>query len=816
MSHLGIFDISNLLKSRLRKSAYYPGLMSLLESFPRFARMILALLVMGLLLLSCREPARASEGETATITTNLIRSSRLVDGLPSGWALAGKNVPVMSEGDDVAAESDDSMVGPTGYPVFHLEVLKPEGVPGPYGWEDSVYLYSEPFQVPESGDYIASFYLKGEASGDVEVVGSRLAAQGRQPFVVTDADGWKRIYCRFKGTAREPFYAMRLEIRGQVWLDGFQVSMGRELLPYASGQPAEIALSVVEGELPGTRMQFADEPALVRWTVTGASVGDHLMGSVIDLNGTRWPLPDVILSGEPLQSGEWNFMDGSGIHYGQFRVEAVVGGEQGKVKSADYEVVVTRLRRPRYWGQDAPDSYFGTHIEPISRQIAMAKAMGMNWVRLHDAGIQLLGWFYLEEKPGQWRFYDEQIDRFRDGKLMIFGELGTAPHFRSRASLSTAEPLSIQQTKTTAFFAPLKTEEYADYVNRAVGHYGDKIQVYDIWNEPWHPSFFSIDFLRSQPASKERASDLGGGWYINSSEAPQSYVALQEAAYDVIKSNYPNVTVVGMNTHTHEGKDGRFSGEEWTEGTLEAGVLETLDVIGYHQYAYKTDVGHDGDALDEELDEVAFGPAGGLKGIQAEGHPVWMTEGSPVARKTYSGFYNHTLPYEHEDESWDTSERMVRYMVKLLSRDIQKMFLYSMDAYVYFGQKSRARVFVTEEGYPHPTGVAASTTAWHLDGKRFREAIPLADKSGTAYVFESDEEIVGVLMPRRGSHLAVPQVAGDGITVEDIFGNQPNEDSTETTLFVSGAPEIMTPFLEQLPREAGASELVLNETDSSQ
>ena len=54
------------------------------------------------------------------------------------------------------------------------------------------------------------------------------------------------------------------------------------------------------------------------------------------------------------------------------------------------EIVMTRLERPVFWGQDAPDSPFGCHFIALESTIRMMKACGINWARLHDAGTGVL------------------------------------------------------------------------------------------------------------------------------------------------------------------------------------------------------------------------------------------------------------------------------------------------------------------------------------------------------------------------------------------------------------------------------------------
>jgi hypothetical protein len=346
----------------------------------------------------------------------------------------------------------------------------------------------------------------------------------------------------------------------------------------------------------------------------------------------------------------------------------------------------------------------------------------------------------------------------------------------------------------------LDAAEFGDYVKRAVEHYGDKISHYDVWNEPWHPSFFPIDFVTKEPESLDRATNVGvrgSGWYINSDSAPEDYALLQKTAYETIQEIETNARVVGMNTHTHRGREGRFGGDIWSQRMAAADALETLDIVGYHQYS-SGPLGPQDDIITTET-EWTFAPFGGLKKLQDSGHPVWMTEGSPIARKNFSGFYNHSLPYQEDEDYWANSDRVVRYLVRLLSEGIEKIFLYSMDAWAGFGQQpARLRMFVNEDGFPHPTAAAASTITWHLEDAKFRKSFRLAGTSGTAYVFDSRDSVVAVLIPDPDTMIDVPKPADPSVKVEDIFGNAPDGKRSKTSIFLRGSGDQIESALNSL------------------
>ena len=169
---------------------------------------------------------------------------------------------------------------------------------------------------------------------------------------------------------------------------------------------SEVSLGLPRSEASAARIQFADDKPIVDFAVSGiAPDGAVLKVKVVNLYGEEKALPDVKLDDQPIQRGQFHIDVFPDRPFGQFRVEAHVEDSAGKVISTFNELIVTRLRRPRHWGEDAPDSPFGTHMNAIERQLNFAKAIGINWVRLHDAGgPEFIDWAFVEPSKGQWVF----------------------------------------------------------------------------------------------------------------------------------------------------------------------------------------------------------------------------------------------------------------------------------------------------------------------------------------------------------------------------------------------------------------------------
>ena len=692
---------------------------------------------------------------------NLLRNSRFPLGLQSGWSLFG----AFSDGDDVQIDGDPAAIGPSGAPAMRIHA--PEGVISPYGWRDMAEVTSAPFSVPLGFmPHTLSVYVRGSGKGKMTVLceGRRLR---ETTFELRGGIAWRRVAVTFNPKLLATFYAVNIAFKGTLWLDAMQAAPGDKPIPYTSWMPCEVALACPPGAAAPARIQFDDEPALVRYAVTGAKSGSVLTAKVVNVYDGVKALPPLRLGAAFLQEGELKYDVFQGRPYGPFRIEAWVEDADGQRTSTFNELVVNRLRRPRHWGQDAPDSPFGVHTHSTTRHLLMAKAAGVNWVRLHGAGIQYVGWFYLENERAEWTFYDKAIHRYRKYGLKIIGQLGTTPDWASYSQKSTSPALPVSGTITRTYFLPLDVADFANYVRVVTRRYRGVIDVYDVWNEPWLPIFFSVDFVRSPPKRPEFAS-FGGGWYVSSPTRADDYLSLQRVAYKAAKSISSDIRILGFNTTASRGSEGRVPGQEWTRAVLDRGGVNSCDVIGYHDYPDES-LGYPGDA-------VANGSRWALDAIlkRYEGNapkPVWMSEGAPIRRTNpcRSGFYNHTLTWEDGEDVIGTSDRLVRFVVSHLAHGSEKVFLYSMGTHRYFGSGAH-RALVTEEGYLHPSGAAHSAMAWHLEGRRFVELVTVADHVH-AFIFQGRSTAVAVLAPdpRQRASYRLPQAPG--VAIRDLFGN---------------------------------------------
>jgi hypothetical protein len=236
-----------------------------------------------------------------------------------------------------------------------------------------------------------------------------------------------------------------------------------------------VALALPPSEYADTRLQFVDEPARVDYCVTGAWAGATLRLAMVNAWGQRVELPPTPLSGSSaLTRGAVAVNAFPAALLGQFRIEAWVERD-GRRISPFNELLLTRIPRPVHGDRDASGSPFGAHFLPSPLMVKLMKAVGVNWVRLHDAGTEFTGWYHLEKEPGKWTFYDREIRCYRDRHLKILAGLQTAPRWASYYRISGKKGLDHYFDR---YYPPADLAAWENYVKTVVGRYRGDIDDY--------------------------------------------------------------------------------------------------------------------------------------------------------------------------------------------------------------------------------------------------------------------------------------------------------------------------------------------------
>ena len=700
---------------------------------------------------------------------NLLRQTRFPLGLQSGWWL---NPTGAATGIDAAprATSDAQTIGPSGFSALKIEAPQP------------FQLYAAPFALPVPFEkHVASFSLKGTGTG-AEIILADGKEIARQNFDLKDAD-WTRQQIAFTPDPLAKIYAMRLNSSaGTLWLDATQVEMGAKATPYAPQMASEISLAGVGSDdvnAPSasafTNIQFAEQPAQIEFCATGAPAGSALSVSVTDVYGREKKLSNFALNGDKSQKGRVNYADLAQL--GAFRVEAQIVDAGGVAVSAPAEIVMNRMRRPRYWNGDAPDSPFGVHTLPTERNLVMAKAMGLNWARLHDAGLDLIGWKYLEPEKSKWQFRDAEIQRYRAHKIKLLGTLSTAPEW---ASYQQDTPRKGKNAYHDQFFQPKNLADYANYVSVVTKRYQGTIDAYEVGNEPWSREWWAVDWV---PAATDREG------YRTSANPQRDFAAMMKTAFDAAKAVDPKLTIVGFNTSAApENTEAHINGKDWTQGVMENGGLNSSDVISYHQYP-STQPGYPGDEVERGV-ATATGP---LVENGKLPRPLWLSEGGAVNNiPRYIGMYRLTAPNLDAENSALQADRLMRFQVALLSQNVSKIFLYSMHAHNFFGVKDKWSLLVNADNSLNPAGVAQSNLAWQLEDTKFSKRIEVAP-GVYAYLFQNTKgaaRAVAVLARQKNSPYNLPRAAT--VSSVDLWGNAVagGTELGESLVYVSAAGDV--------------------------
>jgi hypothetical protein len=646
----------------------------------------------------------------STGAANLLRITRAPLGLPPGWSLDRDN-----SDDAIVIATDDAVTGPSMAPALRLVA--------PAAPAASAGLWCGAVAVRAGSPHVASLWVRGHGEGALQVFGD--GKQCAETHFTIDGDHeWKRIETVFDPVLLAQ-HALHLSFTGELWIDALQVERGTSASAFAAPKPCEIALHHAS---PGL-LQFTPEVD-VEYAALGNLGHATFAVAVSDVYGRHTELPAQPLAAHgTLHCPQW-----SDRPYGPLRIEATVLGADGAAISCTAEIIVNRLPQPRHWGEDAPDSPFGLHTNSTKRHNLMAKAIGANWVRGHDAG-QYTTWFQLEPVRGTWLWQDRNIQRFREQHLMILGMLSTAPRWASTVGED-------HEGYFEQYYQPKDLAAWQTYVTTVAGHYRTEITAWEVWNEPFGDMFWHI------------AKDHRTQSWVRGPTAPADYVRILDLAYAAVKKVDPALQVVGFCTNAGL--------SAWTIGVRDAGGLPACDIVSYHQY----------EAPQATLDDraakgflEAIGPLVTAGGKPPK--PVWMTEGNPIISCISNGMYRQTVPIDPSEDVLATADRSARCLVSMLARGVRKIFLYSMHAQTYFGGASEYAVILGPDGYLHPSATAYAACAWRLEDTvpaGIHELVP----GVTAFAFQGRGRAVVVLAPQPG-HAEMHLHAG--ITVADVYGN---------------------------------------------
>ena len=644
----------------------------------------------------------------AAEVTRLMRRYRFpLAVLPAGWTIrCDKGVDALVSGVKAADGLETLAVGEGGFT-----------------------LHSEPFQTnrPESG-HVASFDYRLTSPRPLEAAVLDDAGRVVASTSLKPAGDWSRGELRFKTPVDSIAFTLRFGGEGMFALDRIDVAAEG-----AGERPADepsVTLAALKGEIAAlSRIQFSDEPAVLTAAVVDAKKGSRLAVRVFDIYGRSKNLKPIMLGGGKMQRLEIPYGVFDDVESGQFRVQALVAHE-GKRVSAVEEFVVTRLKRPPAYGKDAPHSPFGAHFEPQPEILAMMKAGGVNWMRIHDAASELSGWWMLEPERGRWRWPDEQIARIRKAGVSIFAQLGTAPAWATNFDKLGCKRMGYFEK----YLRPTDMAAWTNYVERYVARYRREIDEYFIWNEPWGDWWAAAKDLK----------------LFDPDRAPEDFGEFSKITYAAVKRVKPTALVSGYNTYSSNG------GSDWSARVDSVGAYDACDIMDFHIYSPSPRLFPD----EESLSARAFRPVTDAHPGSAK--PIYMSEGQGAATGNcggnslrMSGLYGAAVPWKAAtvEECASFSDRTVRYVISLLTEaNLERVFLYSTHGYRALGTKPSYLTLLAADGFAHPSLVAHAQMARALEGRRFvsrskygRNAVKAVFSGGcTVYAGLSSDEAADI------------------------------------------------------------------------
>ena len=650
---------------------------------------------------------------------NFFRNSRFPLGMQSGW-----NVSRDSFGATVNADSANT--GPSGAPSLKIDS------------KTYIIVYSEPFQSdnPFIRNWV-SFAFKGTGEWKVRIVKGGVS---RNLAVSRD---WKTEKIEFKPDPLAKGFSLAFSGSGTLNLDSFMAKSGTTDESYVSAGDCEIAMAPAESEIASTRIQFADEPATVKFRATGDIAGAMLKAKVVNVYGGELLLPDAKLS----KSGTIDFGVFPDAPLGQFRIEAWAERD-GKRISPFNEVVITRIRRPVYWGRDAPNSPFGNHFTPNEKTITTMKAGGINWERCNDSFMEGTCWGWLEPQKGKWQFPDEKIAAYRNGKIKILGYIGSAPTWASYYN-GVKSPMYFD-----LMYQPKDIESFKNYVRTVAKHYEGVIDEYQFQNEPWGGIFW------------HKSYDRATGKFDQGPTPARDYAEWSKIAYEELKQTCPDAKLYGFNTTGHI---------SWTDKVFDAGAYSWCDMIDYHVYTPFLCGYPDDQAAKTYEDSVSYIRNRAKPPMK----PVIMSEGNGTrggdvplnfeGRDDFAGLYKHTIPWKSTDDYINSADMNCRFVLSHLALGVKRVFLYSDHCYTDLLTAPTFPVLLGADGYPHPSLAAFSNMALQLEDRKFIKCIPVGEKVW-AYLFEGRGAVVAVISGERNGRFTFK--AAEGLEITDIFGNR--------------------------------------------
>jgi hypothetical protein len=295
-------------------------------------------------------------------------------------------------------------------------------------------------------------------------------------------------------------------------------------------------------------------------------------------------------------------------------------------------------------------------------------------------------------------------------------------------------------------WAPRDPNDLANYVEKSVEHYKDRIHVYEFLNEPLFTNY-------ALPAD---AGDRFGG---EKEYTVADYVALLAVASRAMKKADPNCKIIaGMSSGP-----GGFRNNEM----IQAGCLKYADYFNIHIYPGRRPP----ERLIQQMDSMlAFMDThGGRK-------PIWLTEFS-----YYAGDELPRKPFTEGQDPWagatllenerQCAQLTVRFFAVMLSHGVEKIFFHSGASGIANGPQFNC-AFFGYGGAPRRLFPALAVLTELLGDKPSSSGYRRLGKAGHAATFETGRQAVLILWEAENGPNSALSGIPEGVRCLDMMGRE--------------------------------------------
>ncbi|MEX1157344.1 MAG: glycosyl hydrolase [Thermomicrobiales bacterium] len=332
------------------------------------------------------------------------------------------------------------------------------------------------------------------------------------------------------------------------------------------------------------------------------------------------------------------------------------------------------------------------------------------WARIE------LRWDYVNPAPGTWRWglLDDQVNGYAARGMRQLGLLDYSVGWANG-----------QAGSETVFGPPADMDAWEEYVRATAARYHDRVEAWEIWNEP----------------------DVAFFWNGQDGGDPVVYTELLRRAHRAIKSVDPDAIVM------NGGVTGAERGANFLQHVLDLGGGAYMDAVAVHGYVPN-------DGLDTTIYPEVIWPLISAARERA-GKPLWITEFG-----WSSGCGNGASACSEQAQA----NRIARQLPMLFSLGgVERVLLFLFkdpgNQPNYFG-------LTHADGDKKPSFTAFATLADRLTGLRFERRVEMGDSNVWSMRFSSDERTVDVIWSQNGDREIWYPTAGASLRTWKIDGSR--------------------------------------------